>query len=429
MTPREMYERAWTIVNEARNAWNEACKQDGGPTAEQDAALDAGLAEAKALEERADRLKKVEETEKRMNEPTFRPTPQAGRDERPDGLPDLSHCPESVRDYLVCFAAQSKAHRNHVRVTCSPEYRRAIERYLTVPDISELTPDERRGLSEGVDTEGGFLVPADIDASMILRDAREPAVVRSLATVQTTVRDRKVLKSGDRISIGWVGEKEGAPEQNTDFGEIEWVIQKLLAITKITQEEIEDAAFDVIRYLGEVYDESSAFEEDKAFIAGNGAKKPIGILHGNRVTRVDSLNIGSLVDNDILTVFYKLPARYRRNATWLFESAIELEIAKLKDSEGRWLWQPGLTADRPPTVRGRPVANPDEIMDSTIAAGKEIAIFGDIGRYHIYDRIGTSVQRLNERYAETDEIGFKVRKRVGGNVAVANGLRVLRVKA
>jgi len=58
-----------------------------------------------------------------------------------------------------------------------------------------------------------------------------------------------------------------------------------------------------------------------------------------------------------------------------------------------------------------------------------VAIFGDLrSGYRILDRLGITIQRLTELYAEYGLIGFRVHYRVGGGVIRPNALRVLHVK-
>ena len=102
-------------------------------------------------------------------------------------------------------------------------------------------------------------------------------------------------------------------------------------------------------------------------------------------------------------------------------------IRKLKDNNGQYLWQPGLIANAPDTILGRPVKT-SAFMPS-IAAGAKSIIFGDFNYYWIADRQGRTFKRLNELFATTGQVGFLASQRVDGRLILPEALKVLKQKA
>jgi HK97 family phage major capsid protein len=100
----------------------------------------------------------------------------------------------------------------------------------------------------------------------------------------------------------------------------------------------------------------------------------------------------------------------------------------LKDTNNFYLWMPSLATGQPSTLLGRPIVScPDmpNIASSAYAVG-----FGDFSKaYTIVDRIQTEVQRLTELYAESGQVGVIVRRRVGGQVTLAEAIRVLQIQS
>jgi len=80
-------------------------------------------------------------------------------------------------------------------------------------------------------------------------------------------------------------------------------------------------------------------------------------------------------------------------------------IRKLKSSDNQYLWQPGLADGQPDRLLGRPLLVSDG--GPTAAASAKTVVFGDLKRYQIVDRLGMTMQRLNELYAANGQIGFK----------------------
>jgi HK97 family phage major capsid protein len=80
-------------------------------------------------------------------------------------------------------------------------------------------------------------------------------------------------------------------------------------------------------------------------------------------------------------------------------------ISKLKDGEGRYLWQQGLAAGQPDTILNLPV-NESEYAPSTFTTGKYVGILGNFQFYWIAELFGMEIQRLNELFAATSQVGF-----------------------
>ena len=91
------------------------------------------------------------------------------------------------------------------------------------------------------------------------------------------------------------------------------------------------------------------------------------------------------------------------------------------------MWQPGLTADKPNTILGRPVYT--SVYMPEIAAGAKTVAFGDFKYYWIADRQGRSFKRLNELYAKTGQIGFVASQRVDGKLVLPEAIKVLKQKS
>jgi len=82
----------------------------------------------------------------------------------------------------------------------------------------------------------------------------------------------------------------------------------------------------------------------------------------------------------------------------------------------------------PNNILGQPYVLAADMPD--IAANAFPVLFGDFRRaYIIVDRVQIEVQRLTEKYAEQGVIGFLARKRVGGQVVLAEAVRKLKVAA
>jgi len=80
-------------------------------------------------------------------------------------------------------------------------------------------------------------------------------------------------------------------------------------------------------------------------------------------------------------------------------------IAKLKDGEGRYLWQDSIVEGEPARLLGFPVLL-SEWAPNTFTTGLYTAILGDFSHYWIIDSLAMQMQQLNELYALTNQIGI-----------------------
>jgi len=118
-----------------------------------------------------------------------------------------------------------------------------------------------------------------------------------------------------------------------------------------------------------------------------------------------------------MDLYHSLGRSYRRRATFMLADATALAIRKLKDGDSQYMWQPGLQAGQPDRLLGRPV----EISDSmpAMTTGLKSVLFADFSYYWIGDRTATVVQRLDELYAATGQVGYRAFKRVDGKLTLA----------
>ena len=304
---------------------------------------------------------------------------------------------------------------------------RAFELYLRHGQRG-LGPDEQRVLTEGTEEAGGFLVPEDFRAELIRR-IPGLTVIRSGATIGQTSRDvvtiPKVTGGDDMFTSGvritWAGETQTDDEGLTDpgFGQEKIPINKMIAKTRVSRDLLMDSAVDVSSLITELYAEAVAMGEDDAFINGSGVDRPEGILKasgiGNTNDAFDDLLVGR--SDALIDVFFAVAAQYRNSGIWLMRSTTEAVIRKLKDSNNQYIWQPGLQAGAPGMILGRPVLS-SEFMPAN-AQNNKVILFGDRRGFWIYDRLGTEIQRLEERYAEQGLVGYVLTRRLGGQVTRA----------
>lgn len=197
---------------------------------------------------------------------------------------------------------------------------------------------------------------------------------------------------------------------------------------KISNELLNDSAFDLATYIARRFGVRMGNAEERAFISGDGVGKPLGILDdacaqiGVKAGAVDKVTF-----DDIYKLYYALKAPYRRKAEFLCNEALVLQLMTMKDNNGNYIWKPGLEVGKPDTILNRPLRT--STFMPGLAAGNKALAFGDYSYYWIADRQNRTFRRLNELYARTDQVGFLTTQRVDGKLILPEAVQVLQMKA
>jgi HK97 family phage major capsid protein len=326
---------------------------------------------------------------------------------------------------------------NSTRAAMAPEYKAAYTRYIrlvaTMPDsgmvYAALSGAEQKALSEGQDTAGGFTVPPDVQAELLMRTAQQ-AVMRRLARVQTTNRDilrwpmmKANATSGSIYSSGfvggWAGETPSFSDTDPSFQMFDIPIKKIRVATKLSNDLIADSAFNILASLAQDGAQNMALVEDSGFITGDGAAlQPLGLLNGGFTTFDVEGSTTDTISNTvsaagsapkIVAGVYLIPDQYVSGSVMLMSRTIEGKVAALVDGNGRPFWAPPVGsgfAAPPRMVEGLPVYN-SSFMPSDGTNGNKVMFVGNIAQaYIIGQRAQVTSVVLRERFADTDQTGL-----------------------
>jgi len=294
--------------------------------------------------------------------------------------------------------------------------------------IGPVGAKEAKALALGDDTLGGFLAPPEY-VQEIIKGVQLISPFRDLARVRPTTRRSVQLPVRSGVfAAQWIGETSTRTETTGLTYSLEEVpTYEMYAEIIVSEQDLEDSAFDLE---GEIRDnamEQFAKAEGAAFINGDSQKKPEGISTNTNVQSVLSGAAGLIAGaagntgGPIITLAYSLKSDYVPGAAFLMRREVQGAVRQLTDSQGRYLWEPNLQVGQPATLLGIPIR---EMPDLPLQGASNFPIFlGNFKRgYTIVDRVDVVVKRLNEKYAEQGQIAFIVRKRVGGQVVLPEAM-------
>lgn len=396
MTAQELRDKRGKAIADARALIDASGEK--GLSKEDAAKYDAFMADAKAAKDQLERLAELEGEEAILKDmaDSRNHAPAIARTEAPK--------PDEWRGEMRL----SMSNRQRQAVS-SPEYRQAFWSGVRCGFMNMGT--EQRALQVGTDSEGGYLVPDEFERS-IIETKDIPILMRPLVSVMGSVSGDKLMPIETSIGSGaWTGEEAGLTASDVAFGQKKFSPWKWTTLIKWSVELQQDAFFDLEGYIRRIFTRRSNLAEDAAFVAGNGAGKPLG-LNQSGTAGVTAAAVDSVTADELNQLKYALAQQYRSQATWITADSTVGAISRLKDGNGQYLWRPGLTEGTPDTLLGRPIYGTTNIAD--MATGVKSVFFGDLSYYQIVDRAGIGFQILRELYAANGQVGALMYKRTDG---------------
>ena len=390
MTVQELIEKrakAWDMAKEFVNSHED---KNGNLSAEDAATYSRMEAEIEELTNSIDRQQRAERREQELSKPV--------------------NSPITGKPYKDEAQAEVKTGR------ASDEYKKAM--------LNALRSNFRQVanvLQEGVDADGGYLVPDEYD-SRLIDVLNEENIVRRFARKITTSGEHKINIAATKPAAAWIEEGGALSFGDATFDQKILDAHKLHVAIKITEELLYDNAFRLENYILTEFGKALANAEEDAFLNGDGTGKPTGIFHPTKGGEIVGTLTAAIKSDDLIDLVYGLKRPYRKNASFIMNDATLAQVRKLKDNNGQYLWQPSYQAGEPDKILGY------SVHTSAFAPTDAIA-FGDYSYYNIGDRGSRSFKQLNELFAGNGMIGFVAKERVDGLLVLPEAVKVLKLKA
>jgi len=359
------------------------------------------------------------------------------------------------QDYLTLVDAQEQAFNSYLRYGETKCANRGISLkalHRQVWSLDVMTDQLKSGLSvneikttmiEGADVLGGYAVPPQRATEILARMAGLTAVRNSGALViQTASSSIEWLKlrgknTGGSVSSvyqtglrgAWGHETQSPGASNFEVAMERIPVEVYTYKVPMSVSLIEDAP-NIVTILQALVANVLASDEDIAFVTGDGANKPRGLLPGSANSHAFT-EVASGVSADIEIATTKalrrgIATQYRRGGScaWMWESATASEIEQWQDGFGRFYLETVEAGER----FFRFPAQETEAMP-TIAASAYPILFGDFSGYAIVERLGLSVVRFLDGSTGINQVEFQVRRRIGGDVIEPYKFAVLKCDA
>lgn len=273
-------------------------------------------------------------------------------------------------------------------------------------------------LQEGVDADGGYLVPEEYD-SRLIDVLTEENIMRKLAHKITTSGEHKINIAATKPAAAWIEEGGALSFGDATFDQILLDAHKLHVAIKVTEELLYDNAFGLENYIIDQFGKALANAEEDAFLNGTGVGQPLG-LFAETGGGTAAISTAALTADDVIKLVYALKRPYRKSAKFIMNDQTIAAIRQLKDNNGAYMWQPSLVAGEPDKLLGY------EVYTSPFCPTDKVS-FGDYSYYNIGDRGTRSFKQLNELFAGNGMIGYVAKERVDGKLILPEAVQILTV--
>jgi HK97 family phage major capsid protein len=283
--------------------------------------------------------------------------------------------------------------------------------------IGAVGVDEMRALQADADIYGGFLVAPQQFVLKLIQAMDNEVFIRGMATVYPVTKAESLGAPSMDTDIAdptWTAEiKTGTEDSSLAFGKRELNPHPLAKLIKISEKLLRVSAMDVESLVTARLAYTHGITAENAYLNGSGSGQPMGVftaattgfgISTGRDVSTGNTNTAFTTDG-LMEALYNLKGQYHAKATWIFHRDAIKKLRKLKDGEGQYIWNPDIKGGQPDSVLGRPYKM-SEYCPNTFTSGKYVGIIGDFSNYWIADALSMRIQRLNELYAATNQVGF-----------------------
>ena len=290
-----------------------------------------------------------------------------------------------------------------------PEYREVFRKVISGVMPSELEPEERAVLKRGVakfesraqstsNSAGGYTVPTTLYDQIVISMAMWGPMYDDniCTTINTTSGEQINMPTIDDTGVAVAKHAEGVAL--TDDGGVDVTVgQKVLnaylfdtEFVKWSIELSQDSIFNWEALLGSLLGERMGRRANTELTVGDGSGDPNGIVTASSLGVTAASSTGLTFD-EIIDLEHSVDPAYRASpkARFMFADSSLKVLRKLKDGEGRYLWNAGdTTKGVAPTLNGR-YYSINQAMAAVATTNKSV-IFGDFGKYFVR-KVGSPV--------------------------------------
>lgn len=303
---------------------------------------------------------------------------------------------------------------------------------------SEETPDERkqnireafcdylrnsthgnlekyRALSQDNPTQAGYVVAPEEFSTDIIQTLNDLVFMRKLAKKFTLKKAQSMgfpKRTARMSTFAWGTEiEEPTADSSLKFGKREFIPKPGTGGILVSKTLVRNSAIDIDRYVKDELGNDFAFGMEKGYMTGNGAGQPLGIFTASDdgISTARDISTGNTATDikydGLIEAKFSIKQQHTTNLQWIFHRDAVKKIAKLKDSNGQYVWKPAVVGGQSDELMNLPV-NMSENAPNTFTTGKYVGVLGNFNYYWIVDSLAMEIQALMELYALSNQVYY-----------------------
>ena len=325
-------------------------------------------------------------------------------------------------------------------------YNRVFTNFLR-RGMADLSPEDKAVMSGkasqilnaagiGTGAAGGFTVSPEFRDKLIETQKWYGPMLQEAEVIHTeTGAQLPWPTSDDTANVGAIlAENTQVTEQDGTFGTANIDAYMYTSkMVRVSYQLMQDSAFDLGAWLPRKLGTRLGRILNQHFTTGTGTNQPDGIVTSATVGATSTGSFaatGGVSFDNLIDLIEALDPAYGggEGLKFMGHQSVRKAIRKLKDGQGRYLWEPSVKEGVPNQVQGYPFILNNDMP--TLAASSKSLLFGNIRDAYLI-RIVRDMQtmRLQERYADFLQVGFLAFERADGTLQDANAVRVLQTTA
>ena len=325
-------------------------------------------------------------------------------------------------------------------------YNRVFTNFLR-RGMADLSPEDKAVMSGkasqilnaagiGTGAAGGFTVSPEFRDKLIETQKWYGPMLQEAEVIHTeTGAQLPWPTNDDTANVGAIlAENTQVTEQDGTFGTANIDAYMYTSkMVRVSYQLMQDSAFNLGTWLPRKLGTRLGRILNQHFTTGTGTNQPDGIVTSATVGATSTGSFaatGGVSFDNLIDLIEALDPAYGggEGLKFMGHQSVRKAIRKLKDGQGRYLWEPSVKEGVPNQVQGYPFILNNDMP--TLAASSKSLLFGNIRDAYLI-RIVRDMQtmRLQERYADFLQVGFLAFERADGTLQDADAVRVLQTTA
>ena len=264
--------------------------------------------------------------------------------------------------------------------------------------------EEKRALSEGTDSAGGYTVPTPLAQQFIDRMREKSVSIRAGAlTVPMESETLAIARLLTDPTVAWRAENASIAEGDPTFDRVTFTAKTLAGGIKVSRELAEDS-INVGAMIENAFAQAMATKLDFAAIYGDGSSNsPTGVKETSGINSVSMATNGAALTNydKLIDAVYEMQLDNAEDPTaMIMHPRTNAALAKLKDANDNPLTVPEMIARIP-----RLTTTAASIAESEgTAVNASSIVFGDFRHLMIGMRHNIEVRVFDQTFADTGQL-------------------------